>query len=167
MGKAIAGGVLLILVGVGLVVAAMMPAMQCNVDTGSCGQVNGALLGTGIVASIAGGLVATIVPVVMVFSGMARGAALQSRLRQTGVPGTARIVSVAETGLTVNDAPQVDMVLEVAIAGRPPYQVRHRELVPRLALGRLTDGRPLQVMVDPMQPEQLVVNWLAQPAPTF
>jgi hypothetical protein len=119
------------------------------------------------VIATAGGLLATIVPIVLVFSGMARGAQLQSRLRQTGVPGTARIVSVAETGLTVNDAPQVDMVLEVAISGRPPYQVRHRELVPRLALGRLTDGRPLQVMVDPMQPEQLVVNWLAQPAPTY
>jgi hypothetical protein len=79
------------------------------------------------------------------------------------VRGTARILSVAETGLTVKDAPQVDMTLEVSVAGRPPYQVGHRQLVPRLAVGRLSDGRPLRVLVDPAQPDQLLIDWLAQP----
>lgn len=159
--KFIAGGVLLTLVGVGLIFYSVVPAMQCNFSTGTCGQPSGGLLNIGIAASVIGILIASIGPFVMILGGSARGGALRRRLQETGVPGTARILSVAETGLTVNDAPQVDLMLEVTIAGRAPYQVRHRELVPRLALGRLSDGRPLQVVVDPVHPDQLLINWLA------
>lgn len=80
-----------------------------------------------------------------------------------GIPASARILSVAETGVTVNESPQVDLTLLVTVPGRPPYEIERRELVPRLAIGRLTDGRPLRVLVDPQEPGRVAVDWLAQP----
>lgn len=37
-----------------------------------------------------------------------------------GIPASARILSVAETGVTVNESPQVDLTLLVTVPGRPP-----------------------------------------------
>lgn len=97
--------------------------------------------------------------------GLREASGQRERLAQTGVAGGARIVSVAETVITVNDAPMVDLVLDVTIPGRPVNRVSCRDRVPRLAIGRLTDGRPLRVMVDPAQPDLVAVDWLAQPEP--
>jgi hypothetical protein len=128
-------GVLLTLLGVGLILFGLVPAIKCNLGTGACGQFNDALLGPGIAVAIAGTLLATIGPVAMLIGGTARGGVLRRRLQQTGVRGTARNLSVAETGLTVNDAPQVDMTLEVSVAGRPPYQVSIARWFPDWQLG--------------------------------
>jgi hypothetical protein len=37
--------------------------------------------------------------------------------------------------------------------------VRHRETVPQVLLGRLTDGSTLPVRVDPKDPSHLIVVW--------
>jgi hypothetical protein len=54
--------------------------------------------------------------------------ALRERLEQTGVPGSARILSVTDVSTDSEFPPEVDLVL-----------------------------------VDPAQPEQLVIEWMAQP----
>jgi hypothetical protein len=59
--------------------------------------------------------------------------------------------------------PEVDLMLAVTVPGWPEYQVARHDTVPRLAIGRLTDGRPLSVLVDPAQPDRLVINRMAQP----
>jgi hypothetical protein len=165
------GGCLLVGIGVWLTYAAVAPATQCS-SAGSCGQVDTGLSAAGMVLIIVGflgGLLVTIIAGGLMLDtwidDVEKHAALRSRLQHAGVPALARIVSVAETGQTLDDAPLVDLVLEVTIEGRPAYQVSQRDLVPRLAVGRLTDGRRIQVLVDPLQPDQLVVEWLAQPRP--
>jgi hypothetical protein len=74
---------------------------------------------------------------------------------------------VKETGTDSEFPPEVDLVLAVTVPGRPTYQVACHDTVPRLAIGRLTDGRPLLVLVlvlvDPAQQDQLVIEWMAQP----
>jgi len=92
-----------------------------------------------------------------------REIALRERLEQTGVPGSARILSVTDVSTDSEFPPEVDLMLAVTVSGRPTYEVARRDTVPRLAIGRLTDGRPLAVLVDPAQPEQLVIEWMAQP----
>jgi hypothetical protein len=95
---------------------------------------------------------------------LVREIGLRERLEQTGVPGRARILSVREVSTDSDFPPEVDLVLAVTVAGRPrpPYQVARHDTVPRLAVGRLTDGRPLPVLIDPAQPDQLVIDWMAQ-----
>jgi hypothetical protein len=135
------------------------------------------LVGSGIAVMAIGGSETTMVvgigllvagclaPIVVLVRGGAREAAREQRFRATGIAGSARILTVKETGLTVNDAPQVDMTLEVQVQGGHPYQVQHRTMVPRLMIGRLTDGRPLKVLIDPVDPKQVSVDWMpAEPA---
>lgn len=92
-----------------------------------------------------------------------REIALRERLEQTGVPGSARILSVTDVSTDSEFSPEVDLLLAVTVPGRPAYQVARHDTVPRLAIGRLTDGRPLPVLVDPEQPDQLVIEWMTQP----
>jgi hypothetical protein len=92
-----------------------------------------------------------------------REIALRERLEQTGVSGRARIISVTDVSTDSEFPPEVDLILAVTVPGRPTYQVARYDTVPRLAIGRLTDGRPLPVLVDPAQPDQLVIEWMAQP----
>ena len=92
-----------------------------------------------------------------------REVALREWLEQAGVPGSARIVSVRDVSTDGEFPPEVDLVLTVTVPGRPAYRVARRDTVPRLAVGRLTDVRPLPVLVDPARPDQLVIEWTAQP----
>jgi hypothetical protein len=92
-----------------------------------------------------------------------REVALREWLEQAGVPGSARIVSARDVSTDGEFPPEVDLVLAVTVPGRPAYRVARRDTVPRLAVGRLTDGRPLPVLVDPARPDQLVIEWTAQP----
>jgi hypothetical protein len=72
-----------------------------------------------------------------------REIALRERLEQTGVPGSARILSVTDVSTDSDFPPEVDLLLAVTVPGRPAYQVARRDTAPRLAIGRLTYGRPL------------------------
>jgi hypothetical protein len=92
-----------------------------------------------------------------------REIALRERLEQTGVPGSARILSVTDASTDSDFPPEVDLLVAVTVRGRPAYRIARRDTVPRLAIGQLTDGRPLPVLVDRAQPDRLVIEWMAQP----
>jgi hypothetical protein len=92
-----------------------------------------------------------------------REIALRERLEQTGIPGSARILSVTDVSTDTEFPLEVDLMLAVTVSGWPTYEVARHDTVPRLAIGRLSDGRPLSVLVDPAQPDQLVIEWMAQP----
>ena len=79
------------------------------------------------------------------------------RIRTQGQPGTADIVGVRQTGLFVNQNPQVALDLDVRVLGRSPYRVTVKEVVPLVMLGRLQGTVP--VRVDPANPERVLVSW--------
>jgi hypothetical protein len=89
--------------------------------------------------------------------------ALRERLERVGVHGSARILAARDVSTDGEFPPEVDLMLAVTVPGRSAYRVARHDTVPRLAIGRLTDGRPLPVLVDPAQPDQLVIEWMAQP----
>ncbi len=97
-----------------------------------------------------------------------RGAAATDQLLATGLAGTATVSGLTQTGMYLNDQPQVAMDLLVDVPGRAPYPARHHEFVPLILLGRLSSGAPLAVRVDPADPQRLTVDWqstgLAAPA---
>ncbi len=88
-----------------------------------------------------------------------RGAAATDGLLATGIPAAATITGLTQTGMYLNDQPQVSMDLTVNLPGRAPYQAKHHEFVPLILLGRLTSGAPLSVRVDPANPQRLAVDW--------
>jgi hypothetical protein len=89
----------------------------------------------------------------------ARGYKEAQRLRTSGVPGQAQIMSMRQTGVYMNEQPQVQLSLQVPTEMHGPYQTTVTEYVPLMLLGMLSAGRPLPVKVDPADPQKLVIEW--------
>ncbi|GAT67404.1 lipoprotein [Planomonospora sphaerica] len=91
---------------------------------------------------------------------MARG---NGDLLAAGVPATAVVLSMRDTGMTLNDQPMVGFELEVRPTGAAPYRVAHRETLPRLLVGAVLPGSVLSVRIDPADPRRLAVDWNRAP----
>lgn len=82
-----------------------------------------------------------------------------AHLATTGMPATATIISVRETGAYVNNLPNVELQLMVNAAGRPPYPATHTSLVPLTGIGQLRPGAEVAIHFDPLHPTRLTVMW--------
>jgi hypothetical protein len=111
------------------------------------------------------------VGVAMIWIGLRarHGAAETDRIVASGLAGTATVTGLTQTGMALNDQPQIDMELLVSIPGRAPYPAHRTEFVPLILLARLSSGQPLPVRVDPGDPQNVIVDWSASgmlPAPS-
>ena len=84
------------------------------------------------------------------------------RVTATGVPGTARVLGVTDTGATVNDHPVCDVELEVTVPGQGPYTTTIRQTIPRMQVPMLQPGATLAVKVDPADRNTVVMDWQSQ-----
>jgi hypothetical protein len=80
-------------------------------------------------------------------------------LRTSGVPGTATVVAVHDTGVVVSGAPIVTIDLEVTVEGRPPYRPSHPTPFPPTGATSPVPGATLPVRVDPNDPNRILVEW--------
>jgi hypothetical protein len=83
-----------------------------------------------------------------------------------GLPTTATITSVGETGVTVTmpsvgpEAPDYELGLDVIPpGGGTRYHVDTRAIVPRVFVPIIVPGRQLAVQVDPGNPQHVVPDW--------
>lgn len=88
-----------------------------------------------------------------------RGYQEAQRIRTQGVEGSGRILNMRQTGVYLNEQPQIELTLEVTTSMHGAYQVTVKEWVPLMMLGRLTSGVPLPVKVDPANPQRVVIEW--------
>jgi len=137
----ITGGILL---GVGAILAFAL---------GSVPFAGGAMVMTGGFMALVG-IVLIVIGIIV-----GRRAASTEALLTTGTPGTATITGLTQTGMYVNENPQIRMQLLVSLPGQTPYATQHTEIVPLMLLGRLNSGAPLQVRVDPMNLNRVAVDW--------
>ena len=70
-------------------------------------------------------------------------------LVENGVKGTAVIKTLSETGLIINNVPQIAMTLEVTAENIPPYTIVKRTEIPMIYYPRIQPGMTIDVMVDP------------------
>jgi hypothetical protein len=101
--------------------------------------------------------VAVVIGIVYFFINRRVGA--MQALTKTGRPGQAQILSMEQTGVYINENPQVKMKLRVEAQGIPPYECEKKATVPLIALGMLGSGRPLSVYVDPNDHENIYIDW--------
>ena len=104
--------------------------------------------------------VAVLVGIIYLLIG--RRASRMEGLRQTGLPGTAQVLEMEQTGVYINENPQVRMKLQVQAQGLAPYQVEKKATVPLIAIGMLGTGRPLTVYVNPQDHEDIFIDWSGQ-----
>jgi hypothetical protein len=79
------------------------------------------------------------------------------RLLQVGVRGLATVVAVRQTGLKVDDNPQAELQLQVALDGVDPYEVTHHQVISRVAIDSFWPGAKVPVRVDPQDPRNVLV----------
>lgn len=99
----------------------------------------------------------------LVFGALARGQVAKDRIQRDGVRGTASILGAEQTGVYVNEQPQMRLKLRVEAPGISPFETEKRMVVPFIALGQLGSGRPQTVYVDREDHDKLVIDWSAAP----
>ncbi|TMK42184.1 MAG: hypothetical protein E6G56_01890 [Actinobacteria bacterium] len=80
--------------------------------------------------------------------GLFGGRKRKQRLQEAGVNAPAEIISLRDTGVTVNNNPRVVLTLRVNPAdGSSPFEVSKKQLISRVSLPRV--GDPVTVRYDP------------------
>ena len=115
-----------------------------------------------IVAVVGAGLVALKSPTIGMFIGLVmvatwylvyrlifRGPMLDKQLVATGEPAQARIVELVDTGVTINNNPQVKMIVEVRRKSGETYRAELETTISRLEIPRFQPGANIAVTVDP------------------
>jgi len=87
-----------------------------------------------------------------------------SRLQKTGIPGKATILEVNDTGVTINNSPQVKLKLELKNSFGQKYTTETRALVSRLNPGAFRAGMELAVKIDPKNETNVVIDYTGQSA---
>jgi hypothetical protein len=82
-----------------------------------------------------------------------------SRLQKTGLPCTAKILEVKDTGVTINNNPQVKLILEVKNNFGQKYTTQCRVLVPRINPDAYQPGMELPVKIDPKNEMNVVIDF--------
>lgn len=75
-----------------------------------------------------------------------------------GISGTGVITGMGQTGMMVNNLPQLTFELQVQVPGQPPYQASVKQTVPHAVLGMLAPGRTVAVVVDPNKPSKVKLD---------
>jgi hypothetical protein len=77
---------------------------------------------------------------------------------RNGVEADARVIRLWDTGVTVNDDPQVGLLLEIAPpGGGPKFQAESKAFVPRLEATGVHAGTAARVKYDPKKPQRVIV----------
>ena len=139
--------------------------MNWGIIIGLIGGGIGLVVGLGAVIatkSIAGIIIMTLVVGIMgtVFWKTLFGPMMLSRrLAKTGFATTARVVEVSDTGVTVNNAPQVKLLLEVTPPNGATYMVETKQLISRLQTSVYQPGSMIPVLIDLNDKNSIVINY--------
>lgn len=81
----------------------------------------------------------------------------RTAILQSGIPATAMIVQLSETGMMVNYQPQVKIVLQVNPPNGAPYQTDTVMVVSQLQIPRIQPGMVVPVKIDPANPANVAL----------
>ncbi|HEY7608026.1 MAG TPA: hypothetical protein VIF14_02260 [Alphaproteobacteria bacterium] len=121
-----------------------------------------------MMSTIGDTIVWTVVPIVLItavglvvfFVFVRRFMGANQRLVASGIPGTALVLDVRDTGVTINN---INAVLEarllVTIPGRAPYEATVEVTLGRMNWGALQAGMTVSVKVDPKHPARVAIDW--------
>lgn len=79
------------------------------------------------------------------------------RLLQVGRRGIAMVLAVRDTGESVDQNPETELELCIALDGQDTYKVTHRQVISRIAIGSLRPGAKVPIRVDPRDPANVLV----------
>jgi len=77
-----------------------------------------------------------------------------------GVTAEAKVLKVWDTGVSINDNPQVGLLLQVTPSMSPAFQAEAKTVVSRLNAALVQPGVTAEVEYDPLKPQRLQVKTL-------
>jgi len=77
---------------------------------------------------------------------------------ENGIPAKARIVSVRQTNMYVNNQPQIAFTLEVHPPSGTPYQAETKAVIPMVNIPQFQPGVELPVKIHPTDPSKVVLD---------
>ena len=122
----------------------------------------GAVLATGGSSGlyIAGGIIVVFGGMMFLFYKLFFGPMINaSRLMKTGLPGKATIREVRDTGVTINNNPQVKLVLDVKNSFGQTYSTTIRTLVSRIQPNLYQPGMVVPVKIDPKNENNVIIDF--------
>lgn len=140
---------------IGLIVGGLGALIGLSVGVGSVltlGGSNGIYIAAGIIL-IFGGMF------YLFYKLMFAPMILANRLQKVGLPGKATIKEVHDTGVTVNNSPQVKLVLEIKNSFGQIYTTTIRTLVSRLQPNLYEVGMVVPVLIDPKDENRVVIDY--------
>ncbi|MEO5945539.1 MAG: hypothetical protein ABIP79_01895 [Chitinophagaceae bacterium] len=147
--------------------------MNAGVWIGIIGGIIGLLVGVGAVVATAGETgIYMGAGMLVIFGGMFylfyrlffKPMFTTNRLQKTGISAKATILEVNDTGVTVNNSPQIKLKLEVKNSFGQKYTTQLRTLVSRLNPGAFRPGMEIAVKVDPKNEMNVVIDYMGQSA---
>ncbi|WP_235439808.1 hypothetical protein [Paenibacillus sp. DMB20] len=81
---------------------------------------------------------------------------------KNGEPAVGVITSVAQTGMYVNEQPQVRLGVNVAKGGEDPYPAQVTAVIPLTALAQIQEGKPVPLLVSPKNKQKVVLDLKGQ-----
>lgn len=121
-----------------------------------------------MMSGMGGMIVWTIVPIVAItvigllvfFIFVRRIMGADRRILANGIAGTALVLEVRDTGITINNVNAVlEARLQVTIPGRPPYETKAEVTLGRTSWGALQPGMTVAVRVDPANNARVAIDW--------
>ncbi len=109
-----------------------------------------------------------VVPIALIITGVAMLPFLRIIFPdeiKNGVTAQATVLKVWDTGVSINDNPQVGLQLEVSPAGANPFQAETKTVVSRLNVSLVQPGVTAEVRYDPQKPTRLKVLTLNVESP--
>lgn len=122
----------------------------------------GAVLATGGSSGIyiAGGIIVVFGGMMLLFYKLFFGPMInRSRLMKTGTPGKATIREVHDTGVTINNNPQVKLILDVKNQFGQTYSTTIRTLVSRIQPNLYQPGMVVPVKIDPNNEKNVIIDF--------
>jgi hypothetical protein len=80
------------------------------------------------------------------------------RLQSIGIPGKAKIIEVRNTNITVNNNPEIKLMLEVKNNFGYTYTTTCRIIVSRLRPGLYQPGMEVPVKIDPKNEKNVIID---------
>jgi hypothetical protein len=145
-----------------------MMKMNAGIWIGIVGGIVGLLVGIIAVVTTAGTLgIYIALGMLIIFGGMFylfyrlffKPMINASRLQKTGIPGKATILEVKDTGVTINNNPQVKLMLEVKNSFGQKYTTQCRVQVSRINPNMFMPGMEVPVLIDPKNEQNVIIDY--------
>lgn len=89
---------------------------------------------------------------------MLMGSAERSRILAQGIPVQATILQIWETGVRINDCPQVGFQIQVMPPSGVPYTTQTTLVVSQLVIPRIQPGAVVRAKLDPKNPNNVALE---------